>query len=92
MARIPVLRDLILKAKHAWCYSGQQIMSDDEVDALENKLRALALDDAVLALVGSPKWYVVQSNVRVPPRQLPYPRCSFTVDLPSQFLKLPARP
>ena len=54
MARIPVLRDLILKAKHAYYYSGQPIMSDAEYDALEDELRVLAPHDAVLALVGSP--------------------------------------
>lgn len=54
MTRIPVLRDLILKAKHAYYYSGQPIMSDAEYDALEDELRMLAPHDAVLALVGSP--------------------------------------
>jgi DNA ligase (NAD+) len=53
-ASIQQLRDLILKAKHAYYYSGEPIMSDAEYDALEDQLRQLAPDDPVLALVGSP--------------------------------------
>lgn len=52
--RIQQLRDLILKAKHAYYYSGEPIMSDAEYDSLEGELRALVPDDAVLSLVGSP--------------------------------------
>ncbi|UCU92333.1 NAD-dependent DNA ligase LigA [Hydrogenophaga taeniospiralis] len=48
------LRNLILKAKHAYYYSGEPIMSDAEYDALEDQLRQIAPDDPVLALVGSP--------------------------------------
>jgi DNA ligase (NAD+) len=48
------LRNLILKAKHAYYYSGEPIMSDVEYDALEDQLRQIAPDDPVLALVGSP--------------------------------------
>jgi DNA ligase (NAD+) len=48
------LRNLILKAKHAYYYSGEPIMSDAEYDALEDQLRQLAPDDPLLALVGSP--------------------------------------
>lgn len=49
-----LLRNLILKAKHAYYYSGEPIMSDVEYDALEDQLRQIAPDDPVLALVGSP--------------------------------------
>lgn len=52
--RIPTLRNLILKAKHAYYYTGEPIMSDAEYDALEDELRLLAPDDPVLAIVGSP--------------------------------------
>jgi DNA ligase (NAD+) len=48
------LRNLILKAKHAYYYSNEPIMSDAEYDALEDELRQLAPDDPVLALVGAP--------------------------------------
>lgn len=53
MSRIVVLRNLILKAKQAYYYSGEPIMSDAEYDALEDELRLLVPDDPVLALVGS---------------------------------------
>jgi len=52
--RLDELRNLILKAKHAYYYSGEPIMSDAEYDALEDQLRLLAPDDPVLALVGAP--------------------------------------
>jgi DNA ligase (NAD+) len=48
------LRSLILKAKHAYYYSGEPIMSDAQYDALEDQLRQIAPDDPVLELVGSP--------------------------------------
>ena len=51
---LETLRNLILKAKHAYYYSGEPIMSDAEFDALEDQLRQIAPDDPVLALVGSP--------------------------------------
>jgi len=54
MNRINTLRDLILKAKHAYYYSNQPLMSDAEYDALEDELRQLSPTDPVLALVGSP--------------------------------------
>lgn len=54
MSRTDDLRNLILKAKHAYYYSGEPIMSDAEYDALEDELRLLVPDDAVLALVGAP--------------------------------------
>lgn len=53
MSRINTLRNLILKAKHAYYYSGEPVMSDAEYDALEDELRLLAPNDPVLALVGS---------------------------------------
>lgn len=49
-----LLRNLILKAKHAYYYSGEPIMTDAEYDALEDQLRQLDPDEPVLALVGSP--------------------------------------
>ena len=54
MSQISSLRNQILKAKHAYYYSGEPIMSDAEYDALEDQLRQIAPDDPVLALVGSP--------------------------------------
>lgn len=54
MTTIAQLRDLILKAKHAYYYSAEPLMSDAEYDALEDELRQLAPNDPVLALIGSP--------------------------------------
>jgi DNA ligase (NAD+) len=54
ISRTTTLRNLILKAKHAYYYSGEPIMSDAEYDALEDELRRLAPDDPVLAIVGAP--------------------------------------
>lgn len=54
MSNIDNLRNQILKAKHAYYYSGEPIMSDAEYDALEDELRLLVPDDPVLALVGAP--------------------------------------
>jgi DNA ligase (NAD+) len=54
MSRITTLRNLILKAKHAYYYSNEPVMSDAEYDALEDELRLLDANDPVLALVGSP--------------------------------------
>ena len=53
MSRTATLRNLILKAKHAYYYSGEPIMSDAEYDALEDELRQLDPNDLVLGLVGS---------------------------------------
>ena len=53
-SRIAALRSEILKAKQAYYYGGQPIMTDQEYDALEDELRRLAPDDPVLALVGAP--------------------------------------
>jgi len=52
--KLDPLRDLILKARHAYYYSGEPIMSDAEYDALEDQLRRLAPDDPILAWVGAP--------------------------------------
>ena len=49
MSRIALLRNQILKAKHAYYYSGEPVMSDAEYDAIEDELRLLAPDDPVLA-------------------------------------------
>lgn len=54
MTRTTDLRNLILKAKHAYYDSGEPIMSDAEYDALEDELRLLEPNDPVLALVGAP--------------------------------------
>lgn len=54
MTEAAKLRDQILKAKHAYYYSGEPIMSDAEYDALEDQLRLISPDDPVLALVGAP--------------------------------------
>lgn len=48
------LRNTILKAKQAYYFGGQPIMTDAEYDALEDELRALDPEDDVLALVGVP--------------------------------------
>ena len=53
MSRTSDLRSLILKAKHAYYYSGEPIMSDAEYDALEDELRLLSPDDPVLTMVGA---------------------------------------
>jgi NAD-dependent DNA ligase len=39
MSRITELRNLIIKAKHAYYYSGEPMMEDAEYDALEDELR-----------------------------------------------------
>lgn len=54
MSRTATLRNLILKAKHAYYYSGEPVMSDAEYDALEDELRLLDPSDPVLGLVWSP--------------------------------------
>lgn len=54
MNRITTLRNLILKAKHAYYYSNEPVMSDAEYDALEDELRLLDPACPVLALVGAP--------------------------------------
>ena len=43
--RLATLRNDLLKAKHAYYYSGEPLMSDAEYDALEDQLRRLAPDD-----------------------------------------------
>ena len=54
MSRISELRSLILKAKQAYYYGGEAIMSDAAYDALEEELRVLDPDDDVLNMVGVP--------------------------------------
>jgi DNA ligase (NAD+) len=53
MSRITELRNLIIKAKHAYYYSGDPIMEDLEYDALEDELRILSPDDDVFKIVGA---------------------------------------
>ncbi len=48
------LRNAILKAKQAYYFGGQPIMTDAEYDALEDELRSIDPDDDVLATVGAP--------------------------------------
>ncbi len=48
------LRNTILKAKQAYYFGDQAIMTDAEYDALEDELRAIDPDDDVLAIVGAP--------------------------------------
>ncbi len=52
--RRTTLRNTILKAKQAYYFGGQPIMTDTEYDALEDELRAIDPNDDVLALVGAP--------------------------------------
>ena len=52
--RIVQLRNLILKAKHAYYFGPEPLMSDAEYDSLEDELRTLSPDDPVLTLVGAP--------------------------------------
>jgi DNA ligase (NAD+) len=54
MSRTATLRNLILKAKHAYYYNNEPVMSDAEYDALEDELKLLDPNDPVLGLVGSP--------------------------------------
>jgi DNA ligase (NAD+) len=53
MSRITELRNLIIKAKHAYYYSGEPMMEDAEYDALEDELRQHSPDDPVLKIVGA---------------------------------------
>ncbi len=52
--RLTRLRNQILKAKQAYYFGGQAIMTDAEYDALEDELRALDPQDDVLNSVGAP--------------------------------------
>lgn len=53
-SRVAELRNLILKAKQAYYYGGNPIMTDAEYDALEDELALRSPGDAVLASVGAP--------------------------------------
>ena len=53
MSRITELRNLIIKAKHAYYYSGEPIMEDVMYDAIEDELRLLSPDDEVFKIVGA---------------------------------------
>ena len=53
MSRITELRNLIIKAKHAYYYSGEPIMEDVVYDAIEDELRLLSPDDEVFKIVGA---------------------------------------
>src|SRR5688572_30389299 len=54
VSRETELRSQIIKAKQAYYYGGQPIISDQEYDSLEDELRQLAPLDPLLALVGAP--------------------------------------
>jgi len=53
-SRLDQIRDLILKARHAYYNSGEPIMSDAEYDSLEDELRRLSPGDPLLQMVGAP--------------------------------------
>jgi len=53
-SRTAVLVNLITKAKQAYYFSGEEIMSDAEYDALEDELAALAPGHPLLQTVGAP--------------------------------------
>ena len=52
--RIAALRSQILKAKQAYYYGDNALMTDAAYDALEEELAALSPNDDVLAIVGAP--------------------------------------
>ena len=52
--RLRFLRNQVLKAKQAYYFGDQPIMTDAEYDALEDELRKLDPKDAVLNSVGAP--------------------------------------
>lgn len=54
MDRSELLAGLISKAKQAYYFSGEAIMSDSEYDALEDELRSISPDHPVLHSVGAP--------------------------------------
>lgn len=54
MSRAAELRNQILKARQAYYFGGRPIMTDAEYDALEDELRELEPQDAVLSMVGAP--------------------------------------
>lgn len=54
MSRQSELRSLIMKAKQAYYYGSNPIMTDAEYDALEDELRLIDPNDPVLAIVGAP--------------------------------------
>lgn len=53
-ARLRFLRNQVLKAKQAYYFGDQPIMTDTEYDALEDELRKLDPNDDVLNSVGAP--------------------------------------
>lgn len=53
-ARLRFLRNQVLKAKQAYYFGDQPIMTDAEYDALEDELRTLDPSDEVLNSVGAP--------------------------------------
>ncbi len=53
-ARLRFLRNRVLKAKQAYYFGDQPIMTDTEYDALEEELRKLDPNDDVLNSVGAP--------------------------------------
>jgi DNA ligase (NAD+) len=53
-ARIAELRNLILKAKQAYYFAAEPIITDAQYDALEEELASLNPDDELLKMVGAP--------------------------------------
>jgi len=68
---IQELRGFILKAKYAYYYSVEPIMSDAKYDALEDQLCHMVPDDPVLASVGSPLCIYFTDGVGSFPSNLP---------------------
>jgi len=54
MGRRELLAGMIFKAKQAYYFSGEEIMSDAEYDALEDELKSIDPDHPILATVGAP--------------------------------------
>lgn len=52
--RIDFLANLVAKAKQAYYFSGQEIMTDAEYDALEEELRSVSPGHPILQSVGAP--------------------------------------
>jgi DNA ligase (NAD+) len=53
-AKVSKIASLLLKAKQAYYFSGQEIMSDAEYDGLEEELAGLDPEHPVLKMVGAP--------------------------------------
>lgn len=68
-SRLRFLRNQVLKAKQAYYFGDQPIMTDVEYDALEEELRALDPEDEILNSVGapvSPEGILTKAKHRIP--------------------------